>query len=295
MGSKLGSFIQTKENVEMVRKESWKFGREKFLELGLQYFKDHPEDVNQIIENLQAFNLDSSEQAVQQVLVETVAHYYEKLFVLTKQYEAYWIVTNRIEVADILEPLREAKQQGKGVFLGQSHFGVTYFLASVFMAHNFDLTTVGFFPGPVGEMLKANTQHFTEKYKTGKLGIINLAEPGVSPPLAMMQSLNNREMMMNVFDEKNSLCKPVDFLGRKMWGGTGMDQILGNYTDEQIQVATPFLIRTSEETFRLELELHQLSSPNIIQDFFNALEKRVKQYPAQWYFLQEVHENLEGL
>lgn len=294
MGSKLGAHIQTKENMEMVAKESWKFGREKFIPIGMQFFKEHPEEVEQVVQNMKAFNLNTSEDSVQRVLKETVVHYYEKLFVLTKQYEAYWIVKNRVEVGDSLNPVKEALQSGKGVFIGQSHFGVTYFLPTVFMVHDISLFSVGYFPPPVGDILRNNTSRFAKKYDTGTFTIVNLAEEKVSPPLVMLQNLNQSKAVMNVFDEYNSLCKTVEIFGVKLKGGTGMDQILNSFSNDQLMVITPFLMRTSNETFKLEVDYHDLSSSNIIQDFFTSLQKRVAQYPEQWYFLQEVSENLEA-
>lgn len=293
MGSKLGAYVQKPEYVEMVAKESWKFGREKFIPIGMKYFEDHPEDVQIIKTNLERFGLDTSPASMQKILEETVVHYYEKLFILSKQYEAYWIIKNRIEVGNQLDPIKEALNQGKGVFLGQSHFGVTYFLPSVFMANDLDIISVGYFPEPVGSLLVKNTSEFAQKYNTGKLSMINIADPSVSPPIAMLQALNQRKLIMNVFDENNPLCKKVKLFGKELRGGTGMDQILNNFNDDQIAVFTPFLIRTSNENFRLEVEQHSLSTPDIIQSFFNSLEKRVRQYPEQWYFIQEVHENME--
>jgi lauroyl/myristoyl acyltransferase len=70
-----------------------------------------------------------------------------------------------------------------------------------------------------------------------------------------------------------------------------MDVILRNYSDERVIVVTPFMIRTSDETFRYELDRHTLAGGDIIARFYQSLEKRIKQHYQQWYFIHEVHES----
>lgn len=98
---------------------------------------------------------------------------------------------------------------------------------------------------------------------------------------------------MNVFDENNALCKPVKLFNATIYGGAGMDKVLRNFSGDDIYVVTPFLLRTKDGYFKFEIDHHSLDSENIIQDFFHSYEKRIEQYPEQWYFVQEIHENLE--
>ncbi len=287
----IGSFLLTKDNLELVGKNSWKFGRPKIIELGMRYYDDHPADVAQIVDNLAHLGLPSSGRDLDSVLEEIVVHYYEKLFVLVKTYEGYWIAKNRVDVGNSLEPFIEARETGKAVFVGQSHFGATYLMYLILMVHGFDINVVGNFPDPVGSLLVETNGAISEKYGTGKTNLLNMAEPGVDVPFEMMRLLSTRNIVSNVFDENNEFCKPVSLLGKKIMGGTGMDVILRNYSDERVIVVTPFMIRTSDETFRYELDRHSLAGGDIIARFYQSLEKRIKQHYQQWYFIHEVHES----
>jgi hypothetical protein len=283
--------LLTKDNLELVGKNSWKFGRPKIIELGKRYYDDHPDDVAQIADNLSFLRLPSTGRELDSVLEEIVVHYYEKLFVLVKTYEGYWIAKNRVDVGNSLEPFIEARETGKAVFVGQSHFGATYLMYLILMVHGFDINVVGNFPDPVGSMLIETNGVISEKYGTGKTNLLNMAEPGVDVPFEMMRLLSTRNIVSNVFDENNEFCKPVSLLGKRIMGGTGMDVILRNYSDERVIVVTPFMIRTSDETFRYELDRHSLAGGDIIAGFYQSLEKRIKQHYQQWYFIHEVHES----
>lgn len=287
----VGAALLNPENLELVRKCSWKFGRPQIIEQGLAYYAAHPADVQQIADNLAYLGLPAAGAALDAVLTDIVAHYYEKLFALVKGYEAYWIALNRVEVGDSLAPFIEARETNRAVFVGQSHFGATYLMASVLMVRGIDVNLVGFFPEPVGGLLAQNVDAMATRYRTGRATLLNLAEPGVDVPLRMMQLLHQRRVVSNVFDENNQFCKPRRLLGRQVMGGTGMDLILRSFTDEQVVVVTPFLVRTSEETFRYEIDRHRLADGDIIGSFYRSLERRIRAHPSQWYFVHEVHES----
>lgn len=289
----IGSFLATRENLELVKKNSWKFGRPKIIEIGMRYYADHPDDVALVAANLERMGLPCDGGHLDEVLTEIVVHYYEKLFSLVKTYEAFWIAKNRIEMGDSLEPFEEARRDGKAVFMGQSHFGATYLMASALMVNGIDVNMVGNFPEPVGSMLAANVAQIAERWQTGKANLLNLAEPGVDVPGEMMRLLLQRKVVSNVYDENNQFCRPVTLLGKTLMGGTGMDLILRNFNDDKVVIVTPFLVRTSDETFRYELDRHYLADGDIISSFYRSLEKRVKAHPAQWYFIHEVHESFE--
>ena len=60
-------------------------------------------------------------------------------------------------------------------------------------------------------------------------------------------------------------------------------------------ILTPFLVRTSDETFRYEVDRHYLSDGDIVESFYRSLEERVKKYYPQWYFIHELHESFEDM
>jgi len=287
----LSSFLQSEENLALVGRSGWRAGLRSILEQGRRYYGDHEDAVRRVAANLAHLGLPSDGAALEASLDGVVAHYFEKLFVITKTFDAYRLARERIEVGLSLAPLFEARRRGKGVFIGQTHFGATYLLGLTLMVHDLDLFMVARFPEPVGGMMMRVGETIARRYGTARARLINMAEKDVDVPGEMLRLLIKRQIVSNVFDEHNSLCKQVELLGRPIMGGTGMDLILRNFDDERIAVVTPFLVRTSDETFRLEVDQHFLDQEDIIQSFFNSLEKRVAAHPEQWYFIHEVHEN----
>jgi len=287
----LGSFLLGKDNLELVGKSSWTVGRRRLLEQGRRYYAEHEDEALRVSRNLAHLGLASDGGALDRALDGVIVHYYEKLFVITKTFDAYRLAKERIEVGLSLAPMFEARRRGQGIFVGQSHFGATYFLGLTLMVHDLDLFMVARFPEPVGGMMLRNGAIISRRYGTARARLINMAEPGVDVPGEMLRLLIKRQIVSNVFDERNSLCKRVELLGRPLHGGTGMDLILRNFDDERIAVVTPFLIRTSDESFRLEVDQHFLGQGDIVESFFRSLEQRVAAHPEQWYFIHEVHEN----
>ena len=288
----ISSYLATKENLALVQQKSWKLGRPLIMEKGLAYYNEHPEEVAQIAENFKRIGLSHSDSAVKETIEEIVAHYYEKLFALVKRYEAVWICKNRVTLAPgCLEPFEEARKDGKAVFVGQSHFGATYLLGSVLMVNGYNLNMVGKFPDPVGSMIETNSKDITERYGVGAVNIINLARPDCDAPTEMLRAIIQKQIISNVFDENNEFCRPVTFFGQQIFGGSGMDLILKNFNDDRVVLVTPFLRRTGDETFVYEVERHYFSSGDIIKSFYKSLENKVRQYPAQWYFIREFHES----
>jgi lauroyl/myristoyl acyltransferase len=292
----VGSHLLNPPNLDLVKRLSWKFGRPKILAQGLRYYEEHPTEVDRIVANLDHMGLPSSGPALDEVLEQIVAHYYEKLFILVKGFEAVWIARNRVEIAPgALEPLEEAKAAGRGVFLAGCHFGATYLQALVLAARGWDLHAVGKFPGRVGQALRDNDARFAERYGTGRTRFLDVSDPDEDVPGAMLQALLTGGIVSNVFDENNAFSKPRRLLGRRLHGGSGMDLILRRFTDDRVTVLCPFLIRTGEDSFRFEIDRHSLGSADIVQDFYGSLERRVQAHPAQWYFIHELHEALEAV
>ncbi len=288
----VGSSLLNKENLELVATHSWKFGRPKIIDLGMRYYEHHPKDVQRIADNLAYMGQPNSGDALDEVLRQIVIHYYEKLFVLVKKHEAYWMATQRVEMGDSLDVFAEAKATHKAVFIGQCHFGGTYLQSTVLAARGLDLNLVGNFPEPVGSMLRANIDSMSERYEgVGKTRLINLAEKDSDPSVHMIRCLATKKIISNVFDENNQFCKPVSVLGKTIMGGTGMDKFLARYNDDNLIVVTPFMIRTGDDSFRYEVDRHTLDSGDIVDSFYRSLEKRLMNHLPQWYFIHELHDS----
>lgn len=285
----IGAHLLSPPNLELVRRTSWKLGRPQILEEGMRYYQAHPEDVERVAENLAFMGLPSSGPQLDAVLREICAHYYEKLFALVKTYEAYWIAKNRVEVGTALEPFTEARARGQAVFVAQSHFGATYLMAGVFAVHGVELTMVGRFPEPVGSMLRQGIATAAQRYGAARTALLDVDDAQVDVPMEMVRLLMTGRAVANVFDESNAFCRPVQLLGRTIMGGTGMDRVLSSFSDDQVVVVSPFLIRTSSETFRLEVDRHRLDGGDVVASLYRSLEQRVREHHPQWYFIHELH------
>jgi lauroyl/myristoyl acyltransferase len=284
--------LQTRDNLELVAGQSWKHGRRAILERGMAYYDRHPDDVARVRDNMAAVGLDHSDESVRSALEGIVVHYFEKFFVMTKNFEAHWIVENRILTGGALAPLEKAREEGRGVFIGQSHFGGTYLLVPTLITAGVDMSFVGSFPGPVYRMLAANIDAYADRWSTGRATIVNVAGEGTTVAENMIGSLLAREVVMNVFDENNAFSREVRFLGRTLWGGSGMDRILSRMDPAKISVMTAFAVRLDDERFRIELDEHDPAAGDVIQQMFDSLARRVADHPEQWYFLQELHHSL---
>lgn len=282
--------LLNKENLNFVAKNSFKFGKPSIVDEGMKYFEKNSPEVERIANNLEYMGFRSSGKALDDVLKGICLHYFEKLFVLTKSYEIFWIAKNKIETGSSLEIIKEAQDLKKAVFAAQSHFGASYFMSITFMVNGFNIASVGKFPEPVGSMIKNGSDTIAEKYGTGKTKLINIADPQCDVAYEMFSTLLRGGILSNVFDENNQFSNQVDLLGKKVMGGSGMDIILQKWNDEKLVVVTPFLVRTGEDSYRFELDRHYLNKGNIIQSFYDSLGKRVASYPDQWYFIHELHE-----
>ncbi len=289
----IASFLLNKENISFVGSHSFSRGKPVIVEQGLRYFDSHDDEREEIVNNMRFMGLNTSASAVEAVLRGISEHYYEKLFILTKKYEAVWMAKNRVETdKDAIDRLHNALASGRSVFLAQSHFGASYLMGITLMSRGFDIHMVGKFPEPVGSMIGDGARLISERYGIGKTFLINIADDKTDVPHEMFKVLLGGQMLSNVFDENNEFCQEVTLLGKTIMGGSGMAQLLKNFTDDRLLVATPFMVRTGDDTFRFELDFHSLSSDDIIADFFQSLEKRISCCPEQWYFLREVHESI---
>jgi lauroyl/myristoyl acyltransferase len=286
----IGKFLLNKENLNFVAKNSFKFGKPYIVDEGMKYFEKNSAEVERIGKNLQYMGLPSSGKNLDDTLRGIAVHYFEKLFVLTKNYEMFWIAKNKIETGCSLEIIKEAQDSKKAVFAAQSHFGASYFMSITFMVNGFNIASVGKFPEPVGSMIKNGSETIAQKYGTGKTKLINIADPQCDVAYEMFSTLLRGGILSNVFDENNQFSNKADLLGKKVMGGSGMDIILQKWNDEKLVVVTPFLVRTGEDSYRFELDRHYLNKGNIIQSFYDSLGKRISSHPDQWYFIHELHE-----
>ncbi len=102
--------------------------------------------------------------------------------------------------------------------------------------------------------------------------------------------LQDGETFFSVLDEHTPFSVDVNFLGKTIAGGTGIDKIVDYIGKEGIKVYLTIMVRV-EDNYKLDLHPVDLTDDHYIQTMFSTYEKYVLQNYEQWFFLQEVHEN----
>ena len=111
------------------------------------------------------------------------------------------------------------------------------------------------------------------------------------PIMELAFGLKEGETFFSVLDEHTPFSVDVNFLGKTITGGAGIDKIIDFIGKDEIKVYFTIMVRV-ENNYKLDLHRIDLNSDNYIQEMFNIYEKYVLEHYEQWFFLQEVHENI---
>jgi lauroyl/myristoyl acyltransferase len=111
------------------------------------------------------------------------------------------------------------------------------------------------------------------------------------PLMEIAFGLKDGETFFSVLDEHTEFSVNVEFLGKTLGGGAGIDKIVGFMGKDKVSVYLTVMVR-SEDNYKLDLHRINLEGDSFIQDMFNIYEGYVREHYEQWFFLQEVHENM---
>ncbi len=284
----LSSCLQSQDILKTVCGSSPAYIRDYFIEKGMTWFQENPQETGVITANLSRFGIRYSAGLVHSIKQHIILHYFEKVLPVCIPIEKHHaFLSENVKMGNALEQLENARSDGKGVLLAVAHFGGVECI----------VPTLAMFRLPIHAALRYTTEHFSEMAHMqaakmeesglyGPIHIIEIGKPGSVTALEMAAVLRKKEIMVTVFDEKNEYSKPVKLLGKTVSGGSGLDKIL-RFTNTQVAVFNAFMVRGENHTYHLRLMPVDSESPDLIQTMYHNLEAVITENIAQWYYLHE--------
>lgn len=122
-------------------------------------------------------------------------------------------------------------------------------------------------------------------------GHTKFCEIDKQPIMQLAFGLQDGETFFSVLDEHTPFNLEVSFLGKTISGGCGINKIVDFVGSDEVKVYFAIMLR-AQDGYKLDLHRINLSSDTYIQQMFNIYEQYVSKHYEQWFFLQEVHENM---
>jgi len=147
------------------------------LETGKVWFESHNDDVVLITNNLKKLNFSVSQELLENIKINILLHYYEKLLplILTPKELATFIDTN-VDLSSCISKLEEVKKSGRGILLAVAHFGAVELIGPSIARHTIPLNAVLKFS--TEHMSKSAHDHADALLQSGLFGPIKFIELG---------------------------------------------------------------------------------------------------------------------
>jgi lauroyl/myristoyl acyltransferase len=286
----LSKFLHNPQYIGKVAEYDFTRGQAFFGDLALGYLRDHKDYYLLIENNLRYFGLPSDNGAVENAVKHIGYHYHEKFLSFIKEPEFYPEFHKRIVKSDTVidEILQNQKEQQATIILS-THFGAMALVAGVLNSCKVELSSIIRFPSE--EFKNLIMSKHLRVIETLGYGRTKFFEVDKQPIMELAFGLKEGETFFSVLDEHTPFSVDVRFLGKTIRGGAGIDKIVDFIGKDEIKVYFAIMVRT-EDNYRLDLHRVDLNSDNFIQAMFDIYEKYVLEQYEQWFFLQEVHENM---
>jgi hypothetical protein len=258
------------------------------FETGKAWFESNGDAVILIAHNLKQLNLESSHELIENIKINILLHYYEKLLplILTPQEFAYFIDTN-IDLSSCISKIQEVKQSGRGMLLAIAHFGAVELIGPSIARNHLPLNVVLKFST---EQLSKSAHDQAEKLLQSSLfspiKFIELGKPQTNGAMDMAAALRRSEALLAVFDEETPYNIPVTLFNKTFNGGSGLDKLI-MYTQRNITVFTAFMVRIGNDHYKLVLNEIDSSGKMAVQRLYDSLAEILADHLEQWYFLHE--------
>ena len=259
---------------------------ELFLAIGEKWYQNNIEESKLIGENLKSFQLDNR-TSIEEVQKNIVLHYVEKVLPLSGDFTKFSdFIDSCVDYKEAKQLLEDAGKKG-GTVLATPHFGAVELAVPT-------ISRIGLKANAVLRFTTANLSEKAQSYAKGMeasgkfspINFIEIGKPGTMSALEMSAAIKRDEILFSVFDEETEYSIPADLLGKKVMGGAGLDRLL-KFTRYPVSVFNIFMVRTSEQKYKMVLKPIDVEAENPIQQMYNNLESILKEYPEQWYFLHE--------
>ncbi len=286
----LSKYLHNPIYIEKVAEYDLTKGQGFFGNLALGYLSEHKDYYSLIESNLKYFGLPCDSDAVENSVKHIGYHYHEKFLSFIKEPKFYPEFHKRIIKSDdvINEILQNQKEELATVILS-THFGAMALIVGVLNSCKMEISSIIKFPSEeFKNLIMSKHLNVIETLGYGRTKFIEIDK---QPMMELAFGLKEGETFFSVLDEHTPFGVDVNFLGKTITGGAGIDKIIDFIGKDEIKVYFTIMVRV-ENNYKLDLHRIDLNSDNYIQEMFNTYEKYVLEHYEQWFFLQEVHENM---
>ena len=286
----LSKFLHDQKYIGKVAEYGFTEGQAFFGNLALGYLNEHKDYYALIERNLNYFGLPSDKDAVENAVRHIGHHYHEKFLSFIKPPEFYLDFHRRIVKSDdVIDEILQNQKEKQATVILSTHFGAMALIPGVLNSCKLDISSIIKFPSEAFKNLMMS-KHLNVIETLG-YGRTKFVEADKQPIMELAFGLKDGETFFSVLDEDTPFSVNVDFLGKTISGGAGIDKIVDYIGKEEVKVYFTVMVRL-EDNYKLDLHSVDLTSDNYIQDMFDIYEKYVLDHYEQWFFLQEVHENM---
>ena len=286
----LSKFLHNPEYIGKVAEYDFIKGREFFGNLALGYLSEHNDYYSLIKSNLMYFGLPYNNDAVENSVKHIGYHYHEKFLSFIKEPEFYPEFHKRIiKSDDVIDEILQNQKEKQPTVILSTHFGAMALIVGVLSSCKMEISSILKFPSE--EFKNLIISKGLNIIETLGYGCTKFFEVDKQPMAKIANGLGAGETFFSVLDEHTPLNVNVNFLGKTITGGVGIDQIIHFTGKDGIKVYFTIMVRVGNN-YKLDLHRIDLNSDNYIQEMFNIYEKYVLENYEQWFFLQEIHENM---
>jgi lauroyl/myristoyl acyltransferase len=286
----LSSYLHNPKYIGKVAEYDFAGGQELFGNLALGYLNEHDDYYGLIENNLKYFGLPCDNGAVESSVRHIGYHYHEKFLSFMKEPTFYPEFHDRMTKSDdaIDEILRHQKEKRATVILS-THFGGMALVAGALNSRRIDISSIIRFPSEeIKNLIVSRSQKIIEALGYGRTRFVEVDK---QPIMELAFGLKEGETFFSVLDEHTPFSVDVKFLGKTIAGGAGIDKIVEFIGREEVKVYLAIMLRL-EGNYRLDIHGIDLRSDRFVQEMFDIYEKYILDHYEQWFFLQEVHENM---
>ena len=286
----LSKFLHNPQYIGKVAEYGPAEGRRLFENLALQYLNEHEGYYSQVARNLSYFELPSDKTAVESAVKHIGLHYHEKFLSFGKPPSFYPEFHQRIQKSDdVIEEILQRQQEQKACIILSTHFGGMALIPGVLNSCKLELSSIIRFPSEAfKQLIMSKHEHVIETLGYGRTKFFEVDK---QPIMELAFGLKDGETFFSVLDEHTPFSIDVNFLGKTIHGGAGIDKIIDFIGPDEVNLYFTVMPRVAD-TYRLDIHRVDLSRESFVQDMFNLYEKYVSEQFEQWFFIQEVHENM---
>lgn len=286
----LSKFFHTPQFIEKAGELDFLEGRKYFGKSALEYAQDNKEYATTIEKNLRYFDLPSDADAVEKVVRNIGYHYHEKFLAFVKDPHFYPDFFKDVACPkDTIFELLNNQEDRTPTLILCTHYGAMPLVVGTFNYHNMAVSAVVRFPSP--EFKKQQEDKLKQIRRTLNSGRLTFIEPDDQMMTKVSSTIAQGRTLYTVIDEHTASSRNIRFLGKEITGGAGVDSIIEMVGHDTIKVYFSIMVREGD-SYRLDIHKVDTKNTDYIQDIYSTYEQYVADAYEQWFFLQEVHENI---